>query len=155
MGSGKSTIGAEIAKGLNRPFFDIDIEIEKNMGMSIFDIFNQMGEAGFRKIEAEYCKKAAALHNTIIATGGGCVELPENIKILQNSSVIIYLQADPETIFLRTAGSARPLLNSTDKMSKIQNLLARRKHLYEAAAHHTIDANKPIFDVLAGLHTYI
>lgn len=133
-GTGKTTIGHHLAKLLNRPYFDSDIEIEKLAEKPIPEIFKEQGESDFRKLETqvltELCKKSGA----IIATGGGCVTIPENIPILRQNSTIIWLKRDLR--LLPTEG--RPLSQSTD----LQKMYEIRKPLYEKTADIQINNDR-------------
>lgn len=125
-GSGKSTVGKQLSTQLDRPFFDADEETERLASKPIPEIFKEQGEAGFRKLESQaltdLCKKSGA----IIATGGGCVTVPENIPILRQNSVVVWLKRDLEQ--LPTEG--RPLSQTTD----IQRMYEIRKPLYHNCA---------------------
>lgn len=139
-GSGKSTIGMRLAECLNRPFFDSDTGIEEVAGMTIPEIFKNQGEPEFRKIEtqvlSDLCKKSGA----VIATGGGCVIIPENIPIIRQNSKVIWLTRD--ITHLPTDG--RPLSQTTD----LQRMYEARKPLYEKHSDLRIDNNQQADDVI-------
>jgi len=148
MGAGKSTVGEQLAKGLCRPFFDIDREIELFSGMAIPQIFAARGEPAFRAIEADMCRKASRLHGHIIATGGGIVENPDNITALRASSIVIYLEITPQATLERIADrQSRPML----ALHSIEGLMSRREPLYRQAAHHTINAESNIADLVQSI----
>lgn len=133
-GCGKSTVGAALAAQLDRPFVDIDIEIEKQAGKSIAAIFAQDGEKAFRQLETEVLQQFTCRSGLVISTGGGCVTERENWPLLRQNSSIIWLQRALSQ--LPTQG--RPL--SRD----LPQLYARRKDQYAALAHRIIDNNGPI-----------
>ena len=121
-GCGKSTIGKSVALLLGKTFIDIDVEIVKQAGMSIPEIFAKDGEEGFRKLEtdvlAQFCKQSGL----VIATGGGCVTREENYPIMHQNGKIIWLQRELE--LLPTDG--RPL----SQKGKLDAMYQVRKPLY-------------------------
>ncbi|MGE5630385.1 MAG: shikimate kinase [Caulobacteraceae bacterium] len=131
MGTGKSTIGRLVAEKLNRTFLDSDKMIEKETGTTINNIFSSYGESYFREIESKVIHRISQQDNCVIATGGGVVLSPDNMKHLRENGIIICLKAKPEIIYERTknAGS-RPLLNVENPASAIEKKLNERKDLY-------------------------
>lgn len=97
-GAGKTTFGKRLAEKLNLPFIDLDDFIEKGMHKTIREIYQEVGEFGFRKIEKEHLQKLVGLPPHVIALGGGTVLDPENVKLLQTMGELIYLRASFETI---------------------------------------------------------
>ena len=93
-GCGKTTVGKELAKAINKEFIDTDEEIVKREGISIPEIFKALGEAGFRKIESEIIKDVAARQGLVIATGGGAVLKDENTKLLKGNGIVFFLDRD-------------------------------------------------------------
>ena len=85
MGTGKTSVGWLLAARLKRPFIDVDKKIEMQCGASISEIFEQQGEAAFREQERAVIAKVSRYTNSVIATGGGVVLLPENIIRLRSS----------------------------------------------------------------------
>lgn len=139
MGTGKSSIGRLLACRLRRPFVDTDKKIEREYGMSIPEIFQQYGEAGFRSREAAVVAKASRYTNAVISTGGGIVLSADNIKRLRTNSVIIALSASSKMILERTSRrNNRPLLNQHDREQIIIKLLNERAPLY-AVGDYTVD----------------
>ena len=92
MGSGKSTIGNLLSQKLDMPFFDIDIEIEKIMDMSIDKIFSEFGRNRFRMIESVFFNECIKAGYYVYATGGGIVENPDNHKALKNKGVCFFFR---------------------------------------------------------------
>ena len=134
MGTGKTSVGRELARLLNMRLVDVDSEIEESRKMKITDIFKNFGEPYFRDVETEMIRKLARAKNTVISTGGGAVLRAENMAVLRETGDIFCLYADPETIISRTGGSKdRPLLNVEDPLSKINELLRTRMPFYEKA----------------------
>ncbi|OIO33491.1 MAG: hypothetical protein AUJ70_03170 [Candidatus Omnitrophica bacterium CG1_02_40_15] len=134
MGTGKSVVGKELAKKLNRDFVELDDMIETREKMPIKDIFEKKGEPYFRLAEKEVVKKASSRKNIVISAGGGAIVDEENFRELKNSGIIICLKASPETILKRTKGlKTRPLLNVQDPKKQIEELLKKRKPYYDKA----------------------
>src|SRR3989304_5077205 len=111
MGTGKTSVGREIALMLDLKFIDLDELIVKNEGRSINDVFAKNGEPYFRKIEKETLKEVSQGAGQVVSCGGGIVIDPENITIMKQSGRFIALFARPEVIFERIKKEThRPLL---------------------------------------------
>lgn len=135
MGAGKTTIGVQLAKVLDREFFDSDKEIVTRTGANIPLIFELEGEEGFRRRETSVIADLAALSNIVLATGGGAVLKEENRAILREHGLVIYLKADIEHLYERTAKDKnRPLLQTDDPKKRISEILEQREPLYEEVA---------------------
>jgi len=142
MGTGKTSVGKELAKETKGQFLDLDELIELKEQRPISDIFARDGEAYFRKVESKALQDVAKESNFIVGCGGGIVINPENIKTMKASGVIVCLCATPEVILKRTSGSThRPLLNVKDPKKQIEHLLKLRA-CYYAQADKTIDTSK-------------
>lgn len=144
MGAGKTVVGKALAEKLHLKFFELDTIIERKAGKPIPEIFREDGETAFRNLETEAVKDISKQENAAIACGGGVVLNKINIKRLRQNAVIIYLEAIPEIIMKRlmNSGDGRPLLDSADRETRIKELLAQRKPLYEQAADITITIDK-------------
>ena len=135
MGSGKSTIGRQLAKALKRPFFDSDKEIEKRTGVTISWIFEMEGEEGFRLREQQVIAELTAKQDIVLATGGGAVIKEENRNVLRSRGKVVYLCSSVEQLYRRTAkDKSRPLLQTDDPKKQIATLLAKRDPLYKSVA---------------------
>ncbi|NQY51297.1 MAG: shikimate kinase AroK [Piscirickettsiaceae bacterium] len=133
MGSGKSTIGRQLAKALKRNFFDSDNEIEKRTGVSISRIFEMEGEAGFRARERKIISELTSLKKIILATGGGSILVKENRQALKSQGDVVYLTASHKQLLKRTAqNKMRPLLRTEDPQQQIIKLLRQRDVLYRS-----------------------
>jgi shikimate kinase len=113
MGSGKTTVGRELAARIDAPFFDLDDLIVSAEQMSIKDIFATRGEPYFRKRERDLLRSTRHLGGAVIATGGGTFTFDENIQFIQAEGLSIYLSAPYSLLRARIAGKAadRPLFN--------------------------------------------
>lgn len=139
MGSGKTTVGMELAKIMGRKFVDTDDMIEKEQGIAIKAIFAVHGEDYFRDLEWECCKKISDLKNCVVSTGGGAITFDRNVDALKNGGKIVFLDADFDVICQRIGNSkTRPLFQ--DK-AKAKALYDERKAKYMSAADYVIDGN--------------
>lgn len=93
MGSGKTTIGRELAARIDAPFFDLDELIETAEKMTIKEIFGVRGEPYFRKRERDLLRSTKNLESAVIATGGGTFTFDENIQFIQSEGMSVYLSA--------------------------------------------------------------
>ena len=132
-GCGKSTIGALLAKKLDRPLVDADAEIERLAGKSIPEIFAQDGEDAFRNWETQVLAELGKRSGLVIATGGGCVTKQRNYPLLHQNGSIVWLQRDIQA--LSTDG--RPLSQAND----LGVMYTRRRPLYEAFADFPVGNN--------------
>jgi shikimate kinase len=140
MGSGKTAVGRQLARDLNREFIDTDAEIERRTGVDIPFIFEKEGEAGFREREEEVIDRLAQLEGWIVATGGGAVLAAENRERLKASGLVIYLHASVDEQLKRTCRSQnRPLLRTADPREVLERLMAARQPLYEEIADIRMD----------------
>ena len=140
MGSGKTTIGRQLAKQLHVDFFDSDHEIENKTGANIPLIFELEGEEGFRKRETAMLDFLTQKNAIVLATGGGAVLSSENRNMLRQRGRIIYLSATIEQLWDRTRlDKNRPLLQTENPRDKIASLLEQRDPLYRELADIIID----------------
>ena len=148
-GSGKSTVGRQLARRLNLPFIDSDAEIEKRLGCSIRDYFEREGEAGFRDVEqavvADLCAaSSAAATAAVLSTGGGTVLRKANRAALRASGHVVYLHSSPNDVFKRLRHDRkRPLLQVDDPLQRLRDLYAVRDPLYRETAHYVVETGRP------------
>ncbi len=140
-GSGKSTIGRQLARIWGVDFIDSDHVLERQLGCSIKDFFSAHGEAAFRDEEARVLAQLACAGQAgVLSTGGGAVLRPENRVVLHDNTTVIYLQSSPEDIARRLRNDTnRPLLQGEDPLKRLRELHAVRAPLYEETAHFVID----------------
>jgi shikimate kinase len=132
MGTGKSSVGQQLATLLHYEFVDTDQLIESRQKRSITAIFQTEGEAGFRRMERELALELSVLDRVVIATGGGFPLNTGNIDVLRGEGVIVSLAATPETIYQRVKNEKhRPLLSDRDPLARIAGLLANRVAVYQ------------------------
>lgn len=141
MGAGKTTVGRQLAKRLDRRFVDADHEIEARTGVAVATIFEIEGEAGFRKREAQVIADLAQTRGLVVATGGGAVLDPQNRSAMRESGLVVYLEAAPKLLYERTRHDRnRPLLRVVDPLAKLTELHAVRDPLYRETAHVVVSA---------------
>lgn len=135
MGSGKTSIGKLLAEELGFKLIDTDVEVEKKNKMTINEIFKKMGKMGFRYIEEEVVEQLGRSVNRVIATGGGTIMSPKNYNLFRRNGDMVYLKASAEEIYNRVKGDkTRPLLQTSDPLKTIQELIEKRSEIYEKAS---------------------
>ena len=136
-GSGKSTVGEELAGRLGVPFIDLDVEIARREGRSITEIFEADGEARFRALEAKELLDASTHDPAVIACGGGVVLEPANRITLRNTGTCVFLDVPLDVLAARVQPDAdRPLIRAAGDLERI---LAEREALYREFAAHVVD----------------
>ena len=145
MGSGKTTVGRQLAKRLGLMFYDLDWYITNRMRRTVAQIFEESGEEGFRKIEHAMLHEVAEFEDVVLSCGGGTPCFFDNMDYLNRMGETVYLKASPEVLYahLKMGKSVRPLLlNKTpeevEAFVKVQ--LAQREPYY-SKAKHTLDVN--------------
>ena len=138
-GSGKTTVGAEVANLLQWKFIDIDQQIVNKTSKSIAEIFKlNKGEQYFREIEKATLKELIHFENQIISTGGGIILDEGNLRSMLDNGYVICLDADPNTILnrlnlqsLSSDNIFRTILDSDDQLEKIIKLKNERDPIYK------------------------
>jgi len=155
MGTGKTAVGKALAARLRRRLIEVDSVIEKLAGKSIPDIFRQDGEIAFRELEIQAIKQVARGRKRVIACGGGVVLNAINIERLRESGVVVFLTASPSAVLKRTMAmpGSRPLLDVSDPLARIRELMKFRRPFYRHAADITIDTTKMDVNPIADLIT--
>ena len=129
-------MGRIAADQLGFEFLDTDDWIAAQTGKTIADIFAQNGEATFRQLEEDAARLLATRRQVVISAGGGFVVNPNNLESLKTHAFVVCLWASPEMIWERVRTQThRPLLQTTDPLEKIRQLLNDR-----SAAYHKADA---------------
>ena len=140
MGAGKTTLGRQLAKLLNREFVDLDLALEARCGVPVAVIFEIEGEDGFRKRESQLLDHYSQQAGIVLATGGGAVLAEQNRQMLKERGVVVYLRATSEELYQRVARDRqRPLLQTEDPRARVAELLAMRAPLYEEVATLAFD----------------
>lgn len=148
MGSGKTTVGYKLSYRLRTPVEDTDKLIERREKKTINEIFKEDGEPHFRKLETELLEEIKErTYTRIISVGGGTPMDSYNRQLLKECGTVIYLRAKPETVYERIKhDDTRPLLQCEDPMSKIRELMEKRKEAYEDCADMMIDTDELTLD---------
>lgn len=142
MGSGKTTIGKKLSKILELPFIDADIFLENAENRKIADIFEQNGEAYFRNLETKYLKEMCKYSGAVIALGGGAVLKQENVNLIKNTGILIYLNTPFFQIVKNLSNdSSRPLLFGDNKEEKMKKIYNERKKIYSSVSDICVSSN--------------
>ncbi len=157
MGSGKTSIGKLLAKRTNRNFIDTDQEIINNEKASITDIFDKFGEEYFRKLEATEIRNSQNLESHIISTGGGVILNNDNIAIMQEYGIIVFLDINIKNQLARVTNKKnRPLLNDDNIEMNLIKLRNERYAIYKKISDYIIDtSNKKRNDIIMKISKYI
>lgn len=151
-GSGKTTVGRQLARRLQLPFLDSDHAIEQRLGCSIREFFEREGEARFRDIEEEVIDALTQVPGRVLSTGGGAVLRAANRRHLRDRGQVIYLKSSPEELFRRLRHDVnRPLLQVADPMGRLRDLYAERDPLYRETAHFVLETGRPSVATLVNM----
>lgn len=135
MGSGKTSVGRQLANRLNYQFFDSDREIEARCGVDIPTIFEYEGEEGFRNRESAVLEELTAIPDIVLATGGGSILRELNRQWLSSRGYVVLLSVEiGEQLRRISLNSNRPLLQSDDPESRLKEIMVQREPLYKALA---------------------
>lgn len=145
MGAGKTTVGRALAAELGIEFYDLDWYIESRMRKTVKQLFDEVGEEGFRKIEHNMLHEVAEFENVVISCGGGTPCFFDNMAYMNLQGDTVYLKASPEILYkhLKMGKSVRPLLlNKTPEEVQvfITEQLANREPYY-SRAKYTVNVN--------------
>ena len=138
MGSGKTTVGKPLAKALGLRFVDMDAHIVETQHKTIADLFETLGEAGFRALERQTLAELCAQDNLVVATGGGAPCFFDNLAAMNRAGTTLYLRVSPEGLAarLKHGRDKRPLLrgkSDEELLTYIRASLAAREPFYAQA----------------------
>ena len=151
-GSGKSTIGRQLAKRLDVNFVDSDLVIEQRIGCSIREFFEREGEPAFRDLEQQVLDELTRDSSCVLSTGGGAILRPANRDALRTRTQTVYLHSVPEEVFRRLRHDQnRPLLQVSDPLSRLRELYSVRDPLYREAAHFVVETGRPSVSTLVNM----
>ncbi len=150
MGAGKSSVGRCLQRRTGLACLDIDERVAAEFGMLIPQIFEEHGEEKFRNAETEVLRKLSPDRPAIIVTGGGIVLRKENVDLLKQLGIAVWLGADEATLFERASRrNDRPLLQRESPRAVFSKLFRERESLYAAAADLRVDTSTKTHDEVA------
>lgn len=145
MGAGKTTIGKELAKELGITFYDLDWYIQTRRRKSVKEIFDELGEEGFRKIEHNMLHEVAEFEDVVISCGGGTPCFFDNMAYMNQQAETIYLKADLDVLYmhLQMGKGVRPLLlNKTpDEVKEFMSRQLAEREAFYSQAKYTLDVS--------------
>ncbi len=135
MGSGKSTLGPQLAVLSGLDYYDLDAEIEKHTGYTITETIFNKGELYFRKLEREKLLEILAKDNFVLSTGGGTPCYYDNMDLINKSSLSVYLQYNVKDLFerLKVNSQKRPLIAHLEGEALLEYI---GKHLFERSVYY-------------------
>ena len=143
MGSGKTSIGKILAKKNHLSFLDTDHEIIRSSGYSIPDIFEKFGEEYFRELETKQLKKMYGMKNHVISTGGGIILQKQNIELIKDLGIIIFLDISINSQINRVKNRKnRPLINDNNLKDNLLSLKKIRDPIYKKISNYIIDVSE-------------
>ncbi len=140
-GSGKTTIGRQLARRLSLDYFDSDHVIEQQLGCSIRTYFEHEGEDRFRELESAVLDELTQKSGAVISTGGGAVLREVNRQRLHERCQVVYLNSHPDELFRRLRHD----------VTRLRDLHAVRDPLYRATAHFIIETGRPSVGALVNM----
>jgi len=145
-GTGKSTVGEQLASRLDWGFVDTDQEIERTARKSIAEIFAEDGEPRFRDLERDELQRQLARENVVVSAGGGAILDDQSRQRMSAAGPVVWLQATVETIMERlqtdeSTTNRRPSLTSSGIFDEVSDVLQQREPLYAEAASLIVSTN--------------
>ncbi|OGG79397.1 hypothetical protein A3A39_00605 [Candidatus Kaiserbacteria bacterium RIFCSPLOWO2_01_FULL_54_13] len=141
-GGGKSSVARFLSERLGKKLADLDGMVEKQEGMEIPEIVEKYDWGYFRDRESEIVRRVARAKDTVVSTGGGVINRPENIAALKKRGILIFLSSPAETLARRIEseeGKRPRLTEAATTLEEVEAVLAERKKLYETVADEVID----------------
>jgi shikimate kinase len=150
MGTGKSTVGRQVARQMGFNFLDSDHEIERAQGRPVSQIFAAEGEAAFRAMERAFIESGHPAQRCVVSCGGGLVVPPGMLELLRSRGVVICMHAPIETILQRTMHAThRPLLQVDNPEQRLRELYAQREELYRRTGTMVLTDKRPLREITA------
>ena len=151
-GSGKSSVGRQLARRLQLPFSDSDHVIEQQLGCSIREYFEREGEERFRDVEESVIDELTQGGSGVLSTGGGVILRQANRRRLRQHSQVVYLNSSPDELFRRLRHDVnRPLLQVADPLNRLRDLHTLRDPLYRETAHFVVETGRPSVATLVSM----
>lgn len=147
LGAGKSTLARNLGSMFHRSFVDTDRLVERALGKSVAQVFAQDGEEAFREAETRELARLAGRKSLLVSCGGGIVEREENIRLMREMGVVVFLDGDLEDSLRQIrCPERRPDLGSAEHAAEVYQ---HRRPLYERAADLRIDIRNKTFEQVA------
>ena len=142
LAAGKSTVGQQLARALEMPFYDLDAHVEARLGKTIERILREEGEAFYRAVEAEILRELSLLPYAVVALGAGTLSNPASRDVIRKSGILIWLQATPETLWNRAVEADRlaRLYHPTVDLENLPSAATLRERLV-----HLLEAREPLY----------
>jgi len=151
-GSGKSSVGRQLARRLQLPFSDSDHVIEQQLGCSIREYFEREGEERFRDVEESVIDQLTQGGPGVLSTGGGVILRQANRLRLRQHGQVVYLNSSPDELFRRLRHDVnRPLLQVADPLNRLRDMHTLRDPLYRETAHFVVETGRPSVATLVGM----
>ncbi|MBZ4212173.1 MAG: shikimate kinase [Rhodoferax sp.] len=151
-GSGKSSVGRQLARRLQLPFSDSDHVIEQQLGCSIREYFEREGEERFRDVEESVIEQLTQVGSGVLSTGGGVILRQANRLRLRQHGQVVYLNSSPDELFRRLRHDVnRPLLQVADPLNRLRDMHTLRDPLYRETAHFVVETGRPSVATLVGM----
>ncbi|MCX5913903.1 MAG: shikimate kinase [Deltaproteobacteria bacterium] len=147
IGSGKTAIGKLLAQKLNWPFFDLDQEMDRELGRSFHELVREQGWLAFRELEYKICKRFSKADRAVVALGGGTVRYEWNTDILRGTGTMILLESNLPTLAARVRKADRPRVNPGVSLEEdLERIWSSAAHLYRGGADiiYHVDQGKSV-----------
>lgn len=148
-GTGKSTIGRQVARELGYRLCDSDHEIEREQGRAITEIFAQDGEEAFRAMERKFIESGHPAEGCVVACGGGLIVPEGMLELVRSRGIVICLHASIETVLERTSRTNhRPLLQAENREERLRKLYAAREGVYRRTGTMILTDSRPLREIV-------
>jgi shikimate kinase len=148
MGSGKSTVGALVAKALGLTFVDVDRVIGQRTGKTVRQLWEEGGEAAYRQLESDVVLQTLRRHDVVLAAPGGAV-LDPMVRSALRDAFVVWLRAEPATLAARVHDDDhRPLLGE-QPFAVLTKMADERAELYEQVADLVVDTDQEDAETVA------
>ena len=147
IGSGKTAIGELLAQKLKWPFFDLDREIDRELGGSFHDLVREKGWLAFRELEYKICKRFSRTNQAVMALGGGTVRYEWNTDLFRGTGTMILLESNLSTLAARVLQADRPRVNPGVSLQEdLEQIWSSAAHLYRGCADiiYRVDQGKSL-----------
>ena len=147
LGAGKSTIARNLGRMFHRPYVDTDRMAERICHSNLAEVYATQGEGAFRDAETQALRTLVARKSLLVSCGGGIVERPENVELMHQMGVVLFLDGDLDDSLRQIQRTdRRPDLGTR---AEAERLYARRRPLYEAASDFSVSITDRTFEEVA------